>query len=132
MTEATAEKKALQKFNFSDDQIELLEEYASTGTSLDTLAYLFKCPALRFKELLENDLRVAHAVYGGRAKSNMAVAAALQRSALEGDVRAQQFWLKNRDGGTWSDRSPEERKADRDAMHPPKLVIALSQDDEAS
>lgn len=117
-------------FTFSKKQIEELTEYAASGVSEESLAYIFRCPSDRFKELIRTDKDVEYAVYGSRAISSAQVAAALKRSALEGDVRAQQFYLKNRDR-TWSDRSPEERDADRNAMHPPKLVIALTQDEDS-
>ena len=117
-------------FTFSKSQLKELAEYASSGVSEESLAYIFRCPIDRFKELIKTNKDVEHAIYGSRAISSAQVAGALKRSAMEGDVRAQQFYLKNRDG-TWSDRSPEERKADRDAMHPPKLVIALSQDEDS-
>ena len=118
-------------FEFTEAQLIELAEFAGSGVSESSLAYIFGCPPDRFKELLTTNVDVERAVYASRARTSAKVAGALVRSAEEGDVRAQQFFLKNRDR-TWSDRSQAEIDDDRNQMHPPKLVIALSQDDSDS
>jgi len=122
-------KKEDKPFEFTPTQLVELAEFAASGVSESSLAYIFGCSPDRFKELIVTNVDVERAVYASRARTSAKVAGALVRSAEEGDVRAQQFYLKNRDR-TWSDRSQAEIDDDRNQMHPPKLVISLSHDEE--
>lgn len=121
-------------YEFTPEIIEELKDYAASGVSLGSLCVVVDCSYDDFQFGCNEFPELSRAVYGARARTNIQVARSLAQSALSGDVRAQQFFLKNRDGVSrecWSDKSQEELEADRLGRNPPKLVIALSQDEDS-
>ena len=83
------------------DQVEAL---ASNGLTMKQIAHCLGFGRTKLYRLKDSKEDIRDALKRGRAKGVSVVANALYTSALEGNVIAQIFYLKNRSPNEWHDR----------------------------
>lgn len=85
------------------------ESFGKLGLTKDEMAVAFGVHVLTLERWCERYPDFAHAIHKGGLFADAAVANALYTSAVNGDVKAQIFWLKNRRRGQWKDKHEEDR-----------------------
>lgn len=112
------------KTELTADQIEQVEKLAAVLNQEQLCDYL-EIPSRTFRAIMQRDEAVSAAYKKGSANAIGKVAQSLLKSATEGNITAQIFYLKTRGG--WREAQPETQEL-------PPVVIQLSPDeaDEAS
>ena len=89
----------------STKQIDQVEALAAVCTKAQMAAY-FGVTEKTFRAIEQRQPEVFTAYRRGRARAVADIGSALYQKALEGDIRAMQFYLKTQAG--WNDKSPLE------------------------
>ena len=89
----------------SPKQVDQVEALAAVCTKAQMAAY-FGVTEKTFRAIEQRQPEVFTAYRRGRARAVADIGSALYQKALEGDIRAMQFYLKTQAG--WNDKSPLE------------------------
>lgn len=86
------------------DALILLQGWARDGLSQEQIAHNMGIGLTTFKEWMKKYEPIATAIKKGKEVCDFEVENALFKSAMEGNVTAQIFWLKNRRPTKWRDK----------------------------
>ena len=87
-----------------DDKLILLEGWARSGLTYEQIAHNMGIGLTTLKEWRQKEPTISSILKKGREVVDFEVENALLKSALEGNVTAQQFWLKNRKKIEWREK----------------------------
>lgn len=87
-----------------DDKLILLEGWARSGLTYEQIAHNMGIGLTTLKEWRQKEPAISSILKKGREVVDFEVENALLKSALEGNVTAQIFWLKNRKKIEWREK----------------------------
>ena len=87
-----------------DDKLILLEGWARDGLTNEQIAYNVGVNVKTLYDWKNKESKIRNALKGGREVVDFQVENALLKNALEGNVTAQIFWLKNRKKNEWREK----------------------------
>lgn len=90
----------------------LIGAWARDGATDEELAKLMKISRSTLSEWKKRYEEIRNALADGKAVVDVKVENALLKNALDGDFKAQKYWLNNRKPGTWKDVREEEKQTD--------------------
>lgn len=88
----------------AEDKLILLEGWARNGLTYEQIAHNMGIGLTTLKEWRKKSVAISSALKKGREVVDFEVENALLKNALEGNVTAQIFWLKNRKKEQWRER----------------------------
>lgn len=103
-----------------DDKLILLEGWARSGLTYEQIAHNMGIGLTTLKEWRQKEPTISSILKKGREVVDFEVENALLKSALEGNVTAQIFWLKNRKKIEW--REKQEYNNDEELSKLDKLL----------
>lgn len=87
-----------------DDKLTLLEGWARDGLTNEQIAYNIGINPKTLYEWKKKESKISNILKAGREVIDYQVENALLKNALEGNVTAQIFWLKNRKKNEWREK----------------------------
>lgn len=90
----------------------MIAAWARDGATDEELAKLMKISRSTLSEWKKRYDDIKKALDEGKEVVDIKVENALLKNALDGDFKAQKYWLNNRRPGTWKDVREEEKKTD--------------------
>ena len=100
------------KYNPNDDWLEMVKNYALLGANNEEIAKYLEINTDTFYEWQKKHEEFSESLKAGREKADARVTARLYDRAIEGDVKAQEVWLRNRQRARWSHNGQQEVKLD--------------------
>lgn len=104
------------------ENLTLLEGWARDGLTDEQIADRIGINVKTLYEWKNKFSKICKSLKKGKEVADYQIENALFNSALEGNVTAQIFWLKNRRADKWRDKQKEESNADN------KITIVLGND----
>lgn len=92
------------KIKLTDEQITSIEKMASLGFSRDVIAKIIGICRNTLDKCGKDNKRVREAFDSGRDKADINIVSSLYQKAMDGDITALIFWLKNRKPADWRDK----------------------------
>ena len=90
-------------------RLEEVEQWARSGLTQQQIAHNLGIGLTTLKDYMKKSPSISAAIRGGKEVADVQVENALYKAALNGNVSAMIFWLKNRRPDKWKDkREPEE------------------------
>ena len=86
------------------DKLILLEGWARDGLTYEQIAHNMGIDVTTLREWRKKEVTISTALKKGREVVDFEVENALLKNAMEGNVTAQIFWLKNRKKMQWRER----------------------------
>ena len=119
----------MPKIEFSDwcenDKLLLLEGWARDGLTEEQIAHNIGISRTTLYEWKKKEPNIMNALKKGKEVVDIEVENALLKSALNGNITAQIFWLKNRKSNKWRDKSVIEDETNKTGILT-ELVEALN------
>ncbi len=119
----------MPKVEFSDwcenDKLLLLEGWARDGLTEEQIAHNIGISRTTLYEWKKKEPNIMNALKKGKEVVDIEVENALLKSALNGNITAQIFWLKNRKSNKWRDKSVIEDETNKTGILT-ELVEALN------
>ncbi len=112
------------KLNYLD--MSEVERLGGLGLTLDEVGYVLGVTTQTIHNWKKNP-KFFDALKKGRAQADSRIKQSLYQRALEGDVTAQIFWLKNRDPKNWGDKRQLDISSDDSSEVVIKVVKTESQ-----
>ena len=97
-------------FEITPELLERVEEYATAGMTKQEIAASLGIHEATLYRKINGNREFCEAIKTGQAKGIVAVTNYLMKSARDGNVAAQIFYLKNRSPENWKDRHHIEEK----------------------
>lgn len=105
-------------FHIDDKVLKQVESLAAQGLSEEQIGSVIGCSRETIRKRKRDNKAFLAAIKNGKAKGVAKVSNALFQSAINGNLGAQVFFLKNRDRDNWSDNpSNDEEKAESSALN---------------
>ena len=105
-------KGMMQEWANDKDKLFLLQSWARSGLTDIEIAANIGIDARTLYRWKKKDSRISQSLKRGKEIADYAVENALYKSALDGNVTAQIFWLKNRKPNDWRDKQNTEVSAE--------------------
>jgi predicted DNA-binding protein YlxM (UPF0122 family) len=102
------------------EKLILVEGWARDGATMQDIADNLNISRTTLYNLMDKHKELKKAVKNGKEVIDYAVENALLKKALNGDVTAQIFWLKNRKSAQWRDRHDLEHSG---KIEMPQIII---------
>ena len=97
-------KRGRKPFEFTDAVLEQIEQHAAQGLEHKQIARIIGIHPNTFSTKVHEIHELNEAIKRGKAKGVATIANSLFKSARNGNITAQIFFLKNRDPDNWKDR----------------------------
>ena len=92
--------------------LEMVTNYCLLGASDTELAGYLEITPSTLNEWKKKFPKFSESIKEGRADADSLVSRSLYRKALEGDVRASEIWLRNRQRSKWANNGQSEIKVE--------------------
>lgn len=99
---------AKSKWNDVKDKLILIEGWARDGLTNEQIADNLNIGKTTFYKLLKEHSELSELLKKGKENIDYQVENALLQNALNGNITAQIFWLKNRRPAKWKDKREDE------------------------
>ena len=106
------------------DGLKLLEGWSRDGLTLEQIAHNMGVACSTLRKWRDDHEAILAALKKGKEVVDYEVENALLKAAMEGNVTAQIFWLKNRKPDRWREKPPEKKQ---DEKIPDNFIEALNE-----
>lgn len=108
---------AKSKWEQVKDKLILVEGWARDGLTNQQIASNLGIGETTFYKIISEHPEVSEVLKKGKEVVDYEVENALLKNALEGNITAQIFWLKNRKPKQWKDKVDIESEANQETIH---------------
>ena len=114
---------ARSKWNDVKDKLILVEGWARDGLTNEQIADNLNIGKTTFYKLLKEHSELSELLKKGKEIVDYKVENALLQNALNGNITAQIFWLKNRKPTKWKDKIEQENENNNNNLNNAKEIL---------
>ena len=114
---------ARSKWDEVKDKLILVEGWARDGLTNEQIADNLNIGKTTFYKLLKEHSELSELLKKGKENIDYQVENALLQNALNGNITAQIFWLKNRKPTKWKDKIEQENENNNNSLNNAKEIL---------
>lgn len=114
---------ARSKWDDVKDKLILVEGWARDGLTNEQIADNLNIGKTTFYKLLKEHSELSELLKKGKENIDYQVENALLQNALNGNITAQIFWLKNRKPTKWKDKIEQENENNNNSLNNAKEIL---------